>query len=660
MARWEGRDWWVERHKTGAAMLTRIALERFRGFRSLSLETRPITVLAGPNSSGKSSILHAVRMGASGLSMALEESELSPRVSDGRVIVCTDYIVRDHTRLMPIADWHELFTDSEVGQGIVMSIDLTFDENQAIENLRVDLAYARNAVLKMTISVESGGALEAVAGLPRSPNVGKRLRDELRRNAPQAVLVPAFYGVTLTEEYRTGAVMHRLLQSGEQSRIIRNLVARLDGPAFERLNTFLQQSVGARLESRTTAQDAEKVESLKVRFMDSNGLLELSSAGAGLVSLVTLYSALERYRSDRAEGRAVIFLLDEPEAHLHPKLQGQIGVALAEIASEFGAQLILGTHSVEMINRLGQRDDSVLVSVDRASSTPAVPLTSESEIVSKLGEWCDLTPFASLNFLSSRKILFHEGPTDSDILTRCARVSFRSDDARWREFQRWTFVPLSGVDNAGSAAVFRNILSPRFFPALDAKQVVSVIVVLDRDCTRQPQFESSRPEKHLAMLDVVWSRYSIESLFLEPQCLAGWLAAALPPGAPDEPALAQLVQEGIEKADKDLPLCDGAMDQLASAYRRTEKPADVQKKSRDDARRQPDVWQNGKKRAALILAHVRAGLDMSLRNKVRGSIDGLLEAADENRLGSPSVVVPEEIRKVLDFMVSVPLSTRNR
>jgi hypothetical protein len=639
-------------------MLTRIALEWFRGFRSLSLETRLITVLAGPNSSGKSSILHAVRMGAAGLSMALDESELSPCVRDGRVFVCQDFIIRDHTRLMPIANWHELFTGSEVRQGIV-SIDLTFDEKQAIENLRVDLAYARNAVLKMTVSVRSPGALEVVASIPKSsPRVGQRLRDEIRRNAPQAVLVPAFYGVTLAEEYRTGAVMHRLLQSGEQSRIIRNLVARLDGPAFERLNGFLQQSVGAKLESRTTSQDAEKAESLEVHFLDSNVPLELSSAGAGLVSLVTLYSALERYRIDRE--RPVIFLLDEPEAHLHPRLQGQIGVALADIAKEFGAQLILGTHSVEMINRLGQRDDSVLVSVDRAASPPAVPLTREAEIVSKLSEWCDLTPFASLSFLSSRKILFHEGPADAKILRRCARVYFRTDDARRREFQRWTFVPLSGVGNVGSAAVFRNILSPQFFPTLDAKQVVSVIVILDRDCKLQPRFESSQPEKHLAMLDVVWSRYSIESLFLDPQCLAGWLAAALPPGAPDEPALAKLVSEGIDKADTDQALCDKAIEELAALYRLTEKPPDVLKESRKDARLQPDVRQHGKKRAALILAHVRAGLDMTLRNKVRGSIDGLLEAADENRLGSPSVVIPEEIRKVLDFMVSVPTSIRSK
>ena len=43
-------------------MLRTVKLERFRGFTSLSLSVAPATVIVGRNSSGKSTVLHAIRL----------------------------------------------------------------------------------------------------------------------------------------------------------------------------------------------------------------------------------------------------------------------------------------------------------------------------------------------------------------------------------------------------------------------------------------------------------------------------------------------------------------------------------------------------------------------------------------------------------------------
>ena len=65
--------------------------------------------------------------------------------------------------------------------------------------------------------------------------------------------------------------------------------------------------------------------------------------------------------------------LDEPEAHLHPRLQGEMAHWVSTlIVKQFGAQVIMATHAVEIINRLAMRDDAVLLRVDRSSPSATV------------------------------------------------------------------------------------------------------------------------------------------------------------------------------------------------------------------------------------------------------------------------------------------------
>ena len=648
-------------------MLKKISLRHFRGFKSLDADIRPITVIVGRNSSGKTSILHAVRLAVEALTIGLEEA--TPHLeADGNFMICRDHIVWDHDRLCPVADWAELFTDKEIGQGAAMVIQLEFEESDAIQHIWVQLSYARNVQLKMDVSVLASAASEQVAELPkRSKFRGDRARELLKRGIPRAVFVPAFYGVTRQEEYRSRALVDRLLGGGDQSRIVRNLVARLSGPAFDKLNDFLRRAGVATLVYRTSSQDAENVQHLNVSFQDTNGPLELSSAGAGLINLVALYAAMEQFRptGEGIDRRAAMFLLDEPEAHLHPRLQGEIGEALGEIQSEFGAQLLIATHSVEMINRLGQRRDALLLSVDRAKST-AVELASEDALVRELGSWCDLTPFTSLNFLASRRILFHEGPSDGEILKRCGEIYFRNDGLKLARFRAWTMVSLDGVGNAKSQAVLGAVLSPKLFPLLSSKDPVRAVCVFDRDTERTPgrRVVKAFTRDHFEASEVVWSRYSIESLFLEPGCLAAWVSSLLPPGSVAEAELRRYVEEGIVKANVDKDLQNDAESRLMIAKMRATQDGkgaprkqlvapDALKLARQEVESAPHLWQNGKDRARLVLQSVRDLLPEDVhKNVVRGTILGLVEAASVEKLGDTTVLVPEEIRDLLDYMTS--------
>ncbi len=631
-------------------MLKRITLQRFRGFKKVDVELKPVTVVLGPNSSGKTSVLHAVRLACAALRAALEDEAGSPSLQDDVVHVCKDMIVRDHTRLMRVGEWPEIFTGRTIGEGIEVGIILEFEADAPVQRLTVNLAYARNAVLKMSVSATSKMVADAVCSLPKKSKFRPdKIREELRKIQPVAVLVPAFYGVILAEEYRSKAVLAQLLEGGEQSRIVRNLITRLNAQAFDRLNSFLKATVGARLTSCTPVPHLEDREHLEARFTDGEGELEMCSAGAGLVNLIAVFSALERYRSEDNGCRSLIFLLDEPEAHLHPKLQGDIGSAVADLVSEFGAQLIMATHSIEMINRLGRREKTALVSMDRSKST-ATQLLSESDVLRELSSWCDLSPFASINFLSSRKILFHEGPTDATILTACAEAQFRSDPIKLRSFRQWTLVPLEGIGNAGASGVLAKALSPKVFPTLTSGAKASIVRVLDRDLTRTPGF-SSKEDKHVTETQVVWGQYSIESLFLAPECLASWLTIAVDDPGTTELKLRTLAAVAIQEADKNQALEDNAIDGLSVALRSKEKPGDVVPKAREEARKNPAVWQHGRERAKFVLAHMRSQLPTHLQNRVRSSIAGLLESVPPAKTSRLDTMIPADVRKLLDAMV---------
>jgi AAA domain, putative AbiEii toxin, Type IV TA system len=638
-------------------VLRRVRLLRFRGFSEFVAELGPSTAMIGRNSSGKTSVLQAIRLAYDATQLALDSEDGMVRATTGAwLLLGNRIVVADPSRLISLTDWRQIFTNAEVGDGVTATIELEFDESDPITKLRVELVYGRNSQLVTSVHAESPTIAATMSVAKRSKDRRERVRDELRRTLPIAVFVPAFYGVTRLEEYRAAPVMSRALGGGDQSHIVRNLVARLDGLAIERMNRFLTRTVGAKVESWTPAPHVETVEHLTVAYSDNNGRLELSSAGAGLVSMIALWAALERTREMKASppSRAAVFLLDEPEAHMHPRLQGDLGEHIAAAAADFDVQLLIATHSVEMINRLGRQPAATLLAIDRAAPA-AVMLTSEAEIVRMLDEFCDLSPYTGLSFLASRRVVFHEGPSDWKILDACARFYFRSDDRRRIAWQRYVPIPLDGVGNVSAHGVLEKLLTPKLFPtAISAAQPVRAVLVRDRDAEREPkapQLHKAAP--HIETIDVVWSRYSIESLFLDLECLVAWLE---PLELADLPALRVAVAAALAEVNQNTTLLDAAIDQRERALARADKAGNVnpkvaKKQARDDVRGKPEVWQHGRDRAKRILHHVRKALPGPQQRRLRGALDDVIDTADPNQLGDVRVVLPSEIRALLDAMV---------
>jgi hypothetical protein len=318
--------------------------------------------------------------------------------------------------LLPLLDWRALFVDQNVGAGVRFALTLTYEPADPLQTLSVEVSCVSNGQLRLDVRVESADALAQVEGLAaRNPQVSQRLKDYLREHSPLAVFVPPFYGTVREEEARAPVVLDRLLGSGDQSHVVRNLVAALSMPQFERLNAFLQDAVGVRVTRRTSGDALQTEYPLTVYFRDTNGELELSACGAGVVNLIALFASLARSQREGTR-RRVVFLLDEPEAHLHPRLQAQNADALARLVTqEFGGQLVLATHSVDILNRLSSQGAQLLRCDRAAEGTGVTPLRSDASLFDDLATWADLTPYTAINFLAARRVLFCEGRGDKAV-----------------------------------------------------------------------------------------------------------------------------------------------------------------------------------------------------------------------------------------------------
>lgn len=641
-------------------MLRRITLQRFRGFADFTAELGAITAILGRNSSGKTSILQAIRLACDAARQILRVATQDPQIKDDLIYVSRiEEILAEPAQLVGLVDWTQLITDGEVGDGVRSSIKLEFDPGDPISSLETHLIHGRNAQLKVWSQVKSAMIADSVAGFSaKSQQRGPRLREELERWLPVAVFVPPFYGVIRSEEYRTDPVVRRALVQGDQSHIVRNLLARLDGVGS--VNEFLRRTIGNGAEIKAWIPEAQRNEhaDLRVHYRDSNGQLELSTAGAGLVSLIATVASLEWTEQTVVAGQSPtrMFLFDEPEAHLHPRLQGESGLRTAETVRRYGAQMILATHSVEMIDRLGRLAETVLLHIDR-SVRAGIKLTTDNEIITALDEFCNLTPYASINFLASRRVLFHEGPSDWKLLDACAEVVFRHDAIRLASWRQITAISVDGVQNAGLSRVLDRLVTPAVFPSLGDGRKRRIAVVRDRDASRQPRSASiERKTDNAEEVDVVWSRNSIESLFLDPPVLNEWLAVFL--GEPPVTNLAEIVSRAVTRANQNAELNADARRILLDAelrlpiddatYNDARKAAfrSVESKLADS----PQVWQKGRERTRVVLGSVRDELPPGRRGSFPVDLTRIVAEASPEKILDLKLAIPDEIRALIEVM----------
>ncbi|MHC8334138.1 ATP-dependent nuclease [Pseudomonas sp. LB3P25] len=605
-------------------MLTTLKLKNFMGYRSLNLELAPFTVIVGSNANGKSSLLRAV-------SLLLKGRDVAAKLSPNEVpSPCIIQDIEIDGLAATYGGWDNLFTrtPTEIAKHLAIHGEFSCDGRISC----IELSARRDSPGNLDVMLQ----VEALAKRPAPSSTGSAIITHVSTLHSNEVML-------------SDDELQKSLSAGRQSGIVRNQLVRLAPEAIKRLNRVLRKIANAEIVSRTSLTDSEIGSPLEVYFSRGGMTFEISLANHALISSLVLLCEIEAKSSAHVATEGQILLLDEPEIHLSPVAEIDLAKHLLEVSRAERTQIISVTHSGHMVRYLLSNSDCTVFNIEQPFLRFRRIHTHEHLLNARPHE---LSSYSAVNFLASRRVLFVEGGTDETILVRCALALFGDNSDRLTRFEAWTRVSLGGVTKAPGLDLFERLLLSEMMPSLRQGEKLIVATVSDRDYEREP-IKNIKQGTQVDSVVRVWSRHSIESLFIDVDVLESLLSAVIK--SLTSTGLRDLIHEAIAAADVALVLSESAEDELAQHFRRTRQYSgkEPQSAARLIVREKPAIWQRGKDRAEFVLRHIRKSLPIPEQNKVRSSIAKMLESIPRANLSK--VKVPAEVAELLEVLVAPAL-----
>lgn len=199
----------------------------------------------------------------------------------------------------------------------------------------------------------------------------------------------------------------------------------------------------------------------------------------------------------RKDIRHSVFIIDEPELHLHPTLTFKLIESLKSIG-EHTNQFIFLTHSADLISTYYATGNVFFIDANQTGTNQAHRLselnTSHHELVQLIGENLGL-------FAVGKKIVFVEGESSSIDRLAYHKIAQTVDS-------EIKVSPIGSVINIGTLKAVEEQIRKSIFG-------VNMFMIRDRDGLRQDQIDSLEANGHLLCL----KRRHIENYFLDEDIL---------------------------------------------------------------------------------------------------------------------------------------------
>lgn len=451
-------------------VIRKVWIENFKGYKKFEVSLGRFNVLVGANNAGKSTLLQAVDLVFALLKLHADNGRLS---SSGRLLP---------PGVVPVATLRDLFYMGVWrvrNEYVPAVIGAEFSDGSKVEfGIRLLFGNGNSQVREQV-----GMSDRRLAALLSHP----------------AVWVPSAVGIVRDEEYRTAARRTGLINAGRHNEVLRNLLVGLkrDEPErFDRLQGILKARFSGQLASVDFDESLDQF--VSTDYASANGSQhDLFSAGAGFVQIVQLLAFV-------LSGSSSIVLLDEPDAHLHSSLQRVVIEILDELADSESFQVVLATHSKEIINFV---DPTRLILIEDGASVaePVGDAVTPMTILRAMGDIDNVDAYA---LVKNRRCLFVEGQTDLSILGRLAATignhSFTGDG-------RVVAVATGGVDKFDHVRQL-DVLEQILGSTLHTLQVRDRDAMTDED--RATLIDRATRPMHVLELD------SIESYLVNPNAIA--------------------------------------------------------------------------------------------------------------------------------------------
>ena len=295
-------------------MITSLRLEGFKRFRTHDLALRQLTILAGMNGTGKTSVIHAFLLAREASRQTLGIVELNGPfgLELGSFEDVLNYGTSDHFEIGLVDNTGR--TESFRFSGVQSERFVSVDHRKS------------NGVALLSDRARGFQYLSAERFGPRLVQIASALPLTLLevgcRGEHTAQLLDGLGG-TMVEAARFGTAIEPhtpLLKSqteGWLSRVTRPV--QLDTESFPTIGAF------------------------SMRFRTGDEWVKPTNMGFGLSYALPIVVA------GLTAAQGAMLLVENPEAHLHPAGQSQMGIFLATIAAA-GVQVVLETHSDHVLN----------------------------------------------------------------------------------------------------------------------------------------------------------------------------------------------------------------------------------------------------------------------------------------------------------------------
>ena len=485
-------------------MIRTVRIRGFKRFDEVEFRLPGHVVLAGPNNTGKTTMLQAVASWSLALRRwrELNDFRLRRGLAYGRAP-----IARQAFSAVPLRSFDLLWTDRRY-QGQI-EIELRHDAGWS-----VTMEFAADSTEQIYVRPKAKTiAIPAVSttSRPTTKELAKEKANLLRELDLRAVYVPPMTGLETNERLLQPVAVEQLLGLGRPGDVLRNLLA--EANRDERAWDALKASIGKLFGYDLLPPDASSAHILAEYTMTPGGpRLDIASAGSGFQQVLMLLTFLHT-----REG--AVLLLDEPDAHLHVILQDAIYHELRSVAARQRSQLIVTTHSEVVINAVEPRELCVTLNEPRM----AADNEERSRLITSLRV---LTNADVMQAMEARGVLYVEDYTDINILRAWATtLGHRAADLLNTELMWKPLVFQAQEDRRGTKAGGRGIVARDHFEALQlVREGLPGLELHDGDA------RPSVPDTEVTgagLQRLRWRRYEIESYLVHPDAIARFIEAVV-------------------------------------------------------------------------------------------------------------------------------------
>lgn len=511
----------------------KLHVENFKRFSSLDLNLGDFDLLIGPNQCGKSTVLEALTVFQFCLSATLS-TRRAPDSTTETVLKNKGFGWEEFTPI-PIAHPLDLWTDRfqlRSGRQIRFKIEVIFDTGARV-SMSVGLPHNRFSIHPTAENVANLDTLHDVS----------------------IVFVPSFAGLVVKEQYQTPAMQRTLRASGRHGEIIRNTLLELKSypDKHRQLQTILASAFGADL--KEIDFNVERDVYIGCQYdEDRPKLFDIASAGSGLHQFVQILAFI-------MIGEPTTVLMDEPDAHIHSALQGELLRIIQEIAQAQDVQVIIATHSKELIEAVAPHN---IISFSREG----VPtrLRTRYDVLEAIRNLGALDNIDLANLRHCQKCILVEGRFDRKAIEMLVEKVGSEPLAR-RLRVGTVFVQMGGKDKPVTDMLA--MLQQLF----DTPNRIDALVVRDRDYMLEDDYESYEDQFNTeGQTWHIWRKNEIENFLLIPEAIHRLLARKYP----DSPLLVpstEQIQQWIDEECEDLN--NEVFDRLCSEFSRQDRRRDV-------------------------------------------------------------------------------------